>query len=400
MEFRRINGLPPYVFAHIDALKLAARRAGRDVIDLGFGNPDLPSPPVAVEKLAEAVHNPRNHRYSASRGIPKLRQAVASLYLRRFEVDLDPETEVVATIGAKEGLSHLMWVLLGPGDSALVPSPSYPIHIYAPLFTGAEVRQVRLEGVTDGEGTSAPEAFFANLMESWESAWPKPRVIVLSFPHNPTTACVDLAWMQRMVDFAREHEVTLVHDFAYADIAFDGFRPPSILQVPGAKDVSVELYSLTKSFSMAGWRMAFLVGNAEIVAALTKLKSYLDYGTFQPIQIAAIVAMNEAPDYPKWVNETYQARRDALCEGLERIGWHLTPPKGTMFVWAPIPEPYLEMGSLEFSSFLVSEAEVATSPGVGFGPGGDSYVRFALIENEQRIGQAVRNLRRTLTKLH
>jgi alanine-synthesizing transaminase len=400
MEFRRINGLPPYVFAHIDALKLAARRAGRDVIDLGFGNPDLPSPPVAVEKLAEAVHNPRNHRYSASRGIPKLRQAVASLYLRRFGVDLDPETEVVATIGAKEGLSHLMWVLLGPGDSALVPSPSYPIHIYAPLFTGAEVRQVRLEGVTDAEGTSAPEAFFANLMESWESAWPKPRVIVLSFPHNPTTACVDLAWMQRMVDFAREHEITLVHDFAYADIAFDGFRPPSILQVPGAKDVSVELYSLTKSFSMAGWRVAFLVGNPEIVAALTKLKSYLDYGTFQPIQIAAIVAMNESPDYPKWVNETYQARRDALCEGLERIGWHLTPPKGTMFVWAPIPEPYLEMGSLEFSSFLVSEAEVATSPGVGFGPGGDNYVRFALIENEQRIGQAVRNLRRTLTKLH
>jgi len=400
MEFRRINGLPPYVFAHIDALKLAARRAGRDVIDLGFGNPDLPSPPVAVEKLAEAVHNPRNHRYSASRGIPKLRQAVASLYLRRFGVDLDPDTEVVTTIGAKEGLSHLMWVLLGPGDSALVPSPSYPIHIYAPLFTGAEVRQVRLEGVTDGEGTSAPEAFFANLMESWESAWPKPRVIVLSFPHNPTTACVDLAWMQRMVDFAREHEVTLVHDFAYADIAFDGYRPPSIFECEGAREVAVELYSLTKSFSMAGWRMAFLVGNAEIVAALTKLKSYLDYGTFQPIQIAAIVAMNEAPDYPKWVNETYQARRDALCEGLERIGWHLTPPKGTMFVWAPIPEPYLEMGSLEFSSFLVSEAEVATSPGVGFGPGGDSYVRFALIENEQRIGQAVRNLRRTLTKLH
>jgi len=400
MEFRRINGLPPYVFAHIDALKLAARRAGRDVIDLGFGNPDLPSPPVAVEKLAEAVHNPRNHRYSASRGIPKLRQAVASLYLRRFGVDLDPDTEVVTTIGAKEGLSHLMWVLLGPGDSALVPSPSYPIHIYAPLFTGAEVRQVRLEGVSDAEGTPASEAFFAHLMESWESAWPKPRVIVLSFPHNPTTACVDLAWMQRMVDFAREHEITLVHDFAYADVAFDGYTPPSILQVPGAKDVAVELYSMTKSFSMAGWRVAFLVGNPEIVAALTKLKSYLDYGTFQPIQIAAIVAMNEAPEYPKWVNETYQARRDALCDGLNRIGWQLTPPKGTMFVWAPIPEPYLEMGSLEFSSYLVSEAEVATSPGVGFGPGGDSHVRFALIENEQRIGQAVRNLRRTLTKLH
>jgi|SRR5579875_1299738 len=404
MEFRRINGLPPYVFAHIDALKLAARRAGRDVIDLAFGNPDLPSPDVAVEKLAEAARNPRNHRYSASRGIPKLRQALASLYLRRFGVELDPDTEVVTTIGAKEGLSHLMWVLLGPGDSALVPSPSYPIHIYAPLFAGAEVRHVRLErgaaaGDPGADDVVAGEQFFANLMEAWESAWPKPRVVVLSFPHNPTTACVDLAWMQRIVDFAREHEIVLVHDFAYADIAFDGYQPPSILQVPGAKDVAVELYSLTKSFSMAGWRVAFLVGNAEVVAALTKLKSYLDYGTFQPIQIAAIVAMNEAPDYPKVVNETYQARRDALCDGLARIGWHVVPPKGTMFVWAPIPEPYRAMGSLHFASFLVESAEVATSPGVGFGPGGDGHVRFALIENEQRIGQAVRNLRRTLTEL-
>ncbi len=400
MEFRRINGLPPYVFAHIEALKLAARRAGRDVVDLGFGNPDLPSPDAAVEKLAEAVHNPKNHRYSASKGIPKLRQAISALYLRRFGVELDPDTEVVTTIGAKEGMSHLMWVLLGPGDSALVPSPSYPIHIYAPLFAGADVRQVRLELATNVDGPPASEAFFDNLIESWESAWPKPRVVVLSFPHNPTTACVDLAWMQRIVDFAREHDLILVHDFAYADISFDGYKPPSILEVPGAKDVAVELYSLTKSFSMAGWRVAFMVGNAEIVAALTKLKSYLDYGTFQPIQIAAIVAMNEVPDYPKWVNESYLARRDALCDGLNRIGWNLTPPKGTMFVWAPIPEPYREMGSLEFSSFLVSEAEVATSPGVGFGPGGDGHVRFALIENEQRIGQAIRNLRKTLTKLH
>jgi alanine-synthesizing transaminase len=400
MEFRRINGLPPYVFAHIDALKLAARRSGRDVIDLGFGNPDLPSPAVAVDKLVEAARNPRNHRYSASKGIPKLRHAVASLYLRRFGVDLDPDTEVVTTIGAKEGLSHLMWVLLGPGDSALVPSPSYPIHIYAPLFAGAEVRQVRLGADTDQEdGAAAGEAFFGNLMESWESAWPKPRVIVLSFPHNPTTTCVDLQWMTRLVEFAREHDVVLVHDFAYADISFDGYQPPSILQVPGAKDVAVELYSLTKSFSMAGWRVAFLVGNRDVVAALTKLKSYLDYGTFQPIQIAAIVAMNEAPEYPKEINATYRARRDALCDGLNRIGWSITPPKGTMFVWAPIPEPYREMGSLEFSSFLVSEAEVDTSPGVGFGPGGDGHVRFALIENEKRIGQAVRNLRRTLTKL-
>src|SRR5215469_10662466 len=337
MEFRRINGLPPYVFAQIDALKLAARRAGRDVIDLGFGNPDLPSPPVAVEKLAEAVHNPRNHRFSASRGIPKLRQAVSSLYLRRFGVELDPDTEVVTTIGAKEGLSHLMWVLLGPGDSALVPSPSYPIHIYAPLFAGADVQQVRLGPDQD---------FFANLIESWESTWPRPRVIVFSFPHNPTTEFVDLAWMERLVDFAREHEVVLVHDFAYSDTAFDGYQPPSILQVPGAKEVAVELYTLTKSFSMAGWRVAFAVGNPEMVAALTKLKSYLDYGTFQPIQIAAIVTLNEAPDYPKEVNEIYKARRDALCEGLSRIGWEVPKPKGTMFVWAAVPEAYRGMGSL------------------------------------------------------
>ncbi len=399
MEFRRINGLPPYVFAQIEALKLAARRTGKDVIDLGFGNPDLPSPQVAVEKRAEAVRNPRNHRYSASRGIAKLRQAAAALYLRRFGVELDPDTEVVTTIGAKEGLSHLMLVLLGPGDCALVPSPSYPIHIYAPLFAGAEVCQVRLELPAADDNTSASEAFFDNLMEAWESAWPKPRVIVLSFPHNPTTACVDLAWIQRLVDFAREHEIVLVHDFAYADIAFDGYEPPSILQVPGAKDVAVELYSLSKSFSMPGWRVAFMVGNSEVVGALTKLKGYLDYGCFQPIQIAAIVAMNEASDYPKEINETYRARRDALCDGLNRIGWHLTKPKGTMFVWAPVPEPYREMGSLEFSSYLVSDAEVATPRGVGLGPVGDSHVRFALIENEKRIGQAVRNLRRSLTKL-
>jgi alanine-synthesizing transaminase len=402
MEFRRINGLPPYAFATIDALKLEARRAGKDVIDLGFGNPDLPSPAVAVEKLAEAVHNPRNHRYSSSKGIPKLRQAITNLYLRKFGVELDPDREVVTTIGAKEGLSHLMWVLLGPGDTALVPTPSYPIHNYAPLFAGADVRHVPLEGPTvDGPG-GAPEpgdAFFDALVETWESTWPKPRVIVLSFPHNPTTACVDYDFMVRLVAFAKEHEVVLVHDFAYADLGFDGYDPPSILQVPGAKDVAVELYTLTKSFSMAGWRVGFMVGNAEIVGALTKLKSYLDYGTFQPIQIAAIVAMNEAPDYPKEIRECYQGRRNALCDGLNRIGWRLAAPKGTMFVWAPIPEPYKEMGSLEFSKLLVREAEVATSPGVGFGAGGDGHVRFALIENEQRTGQAVRNLRRALTKL-
>ncbi len=393
VDFRRINDLPPYVFAEIDQLKLRARRAGKDVIDMGFGNPDIPSPDIAVDKLIEAARNPRNHRYSASKGIPKLRQAVSSLYLRRFGVEIDPEREVVTTMGAKEGLSHLMWVLSGPGDSVLVPSPSYPIHIYAPVFAGADVRQVPLGPMAN------PEEFFGDLMEAWESTWPRPKVVVLSFPHNPTTTCVDIDWMTKLVHFAKEHDVVLVHDFAYADVAFDGYAPPSILQVPGAKDVSVELYSMTKSFSMAGWRVAFLVGNAEIVQALTRLKSYLDYGTFQPIQIASIVTMNEAPDYPKFVNETYQSRRDVLCDRLCKIGWQVSKPKGTMFVWAPIPEPYVEMGSLEFAKFLVSEAEVATSPGVGFGPGGNGFVRFALIENEQRIAQAARNLKKALTRL-
>jgi alanine-synthesizing transaminase len=404
MEFRRINGLPPYVLATVNALTLETRRAGRDVVDLGFGNPDLPSPDVAVEKLAEAAHNPKNHRYSSSRGIPKLRQAISNRYLQKFGVEIDPDTEVVTTIGAKEGLSHLMWVLVAPGDTALVPSPSYPIHIYAPLFAGADVRQVRLDGPSGDDSSSlgAPNpgaAFFDSLMETWESAWPKPRVIVLSFPHNPTTACVDFDFMERLVRFAQEHEVVLVHDFAYADISFDGYTPPSILSVPGAKDVAVELYTMTKSFSMAGWRLGFMLGNAAIVGALTKLKSYLDYGSFQPIQIAAIVAMNEAPQYPVVVNKIYERRRDALCDGLNRIGWAVTRPKGTMFVWAPIPEPYQEMGSLEFSKFLVQEAKVATAPGVGFGPGGDGFVRFALIENEQRIAQGMRTLKAALPKL-
>ena len=390
VEFRRITNLPPYVFTIIDGLKVAARRAGEDVIDLGFGNPDLPSPPTAVDKLCEAVRNPRNHRYSASRGIPKLREAVADLYQRRFGVELDPETEAITTIGAKEGFSHLMWVLLQPGDAALVPSPSYPIHIWGPLFAGADVREIPV-------GTG--EDFFENVQQSWRFSWPRPRVIVLSFPHNPTTTCVDLDFMQRMVDFALENEVLLVHDNAYAELGFDGFRPPSILQAEGAKQCAVELYSMTKAFSMAGWRMAYLVGNAEVVQALAKLKSYLDYGAFQPIQIAATVTLNEDPDHPERAQAIYQSRRDALCDGLRRIGWEVEPPRGTMFVWAPIPEPYRELGSVEFASMLVREAKVATSPGVGFGPGGDGHVRFALIENEQRIGQGVRNLRRALTKL-
>jgi alanine-synthesizing transaminase len=363
VEFRRIDALPPYAFAHINALKMQLRRAGEDVIDLGFGNPDLPSPDIAVEKLIEAVRNPRNHRYSLSNGIPKLREALAHLYSRKFDVTLDFETEVCSTIGAKEGFSHLMLTLVGPGDTALVPSPSYPIHA------------------------------------AWEQAWPRPRVLVASFPHNPTTMCVDLEFMARLVEFVRERDMLVVHDFAYADLGFDGHDPPSILQVPGAKEVAVELYTLTKSFSMAGWRMGFLVGNSEVVAALARLKSYLDYGTFQPVQIAATVAMNEAPEFPRAVNAIYRGRRDALIDGLDRVGWSIDRPHGTMFVWAPIPEPYSEMTSQEFATLLVQEAKVAVSPGSGFGPGGEGFVRFALVENEQRITQAVRGVRKALTKL-
>ena len=393
MEFRRIPGLPPYVFTIIDGIKLEARRAGRDVVDLGFGNPDLPSPAIAVEKLGEAARNPRNHRYSASRGIPKLRQAVADHYRRSFGVELDPETEVLSTIGAKEGFSHLMWVLLQPGDAAIVPSPSYPIHIWGPYFAGADARQVPIGDGTDGSG------YIDRVMEAWELGWPKPRVVVLSFPHNPTTTTVELADLQRLVDWARERDVVLVHDFAYADVSFDGWRPPSILQCVGAKEVAVELYSMTKSFSMAGWRVAFLVGCPAVVDALAKLKSYLDYGTFQPIQIAATVTLQEAWEYPAEIRAVYESRRNALADGLGRIGWDIHRPRGTMFAWARIPQAYRDMGSIEFATHLVRACDVAVSPGVGFGPGGDEYVRFALIENEQRIGQAVRGLRKGLTRL-
>ena len=395
MEFRRITGLPPYVFATINTLKAEARAAGRDVVDFGFGNPDLPSPDVAVEKLAEAVHNPKNHRYSASRGIPNLRLAIATRYKTLFDVDLDPDTEVVTTIGAKEGLTHLMWVLLGPGDTAIVPSPSYPIHLAGPGFAGAEVITVPMRDPASEE-TDPGDAFFAGLLEAWDRARVKPRVIICSFPHNPTSACVDYAFMERLVNFALEHDVIVCHDFAYADLGFDGYKPPSILEVPRAKECCVELYTLTKSFSMAGWRVGFLVGNAEVVAALTKLKSYLDYGTFQPVQIAAIVAMNEASDYPEHLLSIYQSRRDTLIEGLNRIGWEVAAPRGSMFVWAPIPEAYREMGSLGFARHLIEEADVATSPGVGFGEGGDGHVRFALIENELRTHQAVRSLKKVI----
>jgi alanine-synthesizing transaminase len=343
-----------------------------------------------VAKLREAVLNPRNHRYSSSRGIPNLRRAVCDLYKRRFGVDLDPETQALTTIGAKEGLAHLMWVLVQPGDAAVVPSPSYPIHLFAPIFAGAVVEQVAM---------GADKDQFGAVLEAVERSQPRARVLVLSFPHNPTTATVGADFMQRVVDFARERELVVVHDFAYADIAFDGHVPPSILQAEGASEVAVELYTLTKSFSMAGWRVGFVLGNAEVVQALARLKSYLDYGTFQPIQIASIVAMNEAPEFPQEVCEVYRLRRDALCDGLERIGWPIARPRGTMFAWAPIPEPYRSLGSLEFAVKLAREARVAVSPGIGFGPGGDGHVRFALVENEQRIGQAVAGLRRALPEL-
>ncbi len=387
MDFRRIDNLPPYVFAKVTSKVLEARRSGIDVIDLGFGNPDIPSPPIVVDKLIEAAQSAKNHRYSASRGIPNLRKAVADRYLRRHGVVLDPETEVINTIGAKEGLSHLMWALVQPGDVALVPEPSYPIHIYAAVLSGAEVQRVHLSTGID---------FFERLTEAYHNSWPRPRVIVTSFPHNPTTATVDIDFFERLVAFAKENDTMLVHDFAYADIAYGGYEPPSMLQVPGAKDVGVELYTLSKSHSMAGWRVGFVVGNPEMIAALGQLKSYLDYGTFQPIQIASIIALNECDDYVPEVVDIYERRLDILVDGLNRFGWEIEKPKSTMFVWARIPEPYRHMDSLTFALHLLDEAKVAVSPGIGFGPSGDGHVRFALVENDQRTAQAVRGIRNAL----
>ena len=378
----RVEALPPYVFAVVNDLKDELRREGRDIIDLGFGNPDIASPPVAVEKLREAVLSPSNHRYSASRGIPQLRRAITERYEQAFGVELDPDQEVVATIGAKEGLAHLLWAVVDAGDPVLVPTPTYPIHQVAPRLAGARVTTFP---ATSGVGGVA---------EALEHAVPK--VVIVSFPHNPTTTVTTAEDMQRLVDLARLHGFLIVHDFAYADIAFDGHRAPSILAADGAMDCAVELYSLTKSFSMAGWRLGFAVGNAEVVKALTRLKSYLDYGTFQPIQIAAIVALREASEYPDEVCEIYRHRRDVLCAGLSRAGWPVAPPLGTMFVWAPIPPPLAGRGSVEVALELAREAGVAVSPGAGFGEGGDGHVRFALVENEQRIRQATRGIRRLL----
>jgi alanine-synthesizing transaminase len=384
MQFRRVDALPPYAFAEVERLKLELRRAGHDVIDFGFGNPDVAPPEVAVEKLREAALLPRNHRYSSSRGLPNLRTAVCQLYRDRFGVELDPETEATMSLGAKEGLVHLLWVLLGPGDVALVPSPSYPIHLFAPGFAGAAVQRVPV-----GPGVD----FVAGVKEGWALAQPRPRVLLCSFPHNPTTAVADRAQLQELVDFAREQELVLVHDFAYADLGFDGYRPPSILECEGAREVAVELYSMTKGFSLAGWRIAFVLGRADVVGALARLKSYLDYGTFQPLQIGATVALREARERPAEVARIYQGRRDALCSGLQRVGWDVAPQPATMFVWARIPTPE---NAHDFAVRLLREAHVAVSPGSGFGVDGEGYVRFALVENEQRIAQAVRGLRSAL----
>jgi alanine-synthesizing transaminase len=380
-QFRRVDALPPYAFAEVERLKLELRRAGEDVIDLGFGNPDVAPPEVAVDKLRESALLPRNHRYSSSRGLPNLRAAICELYRDRYGVDLDPETEALLAQGAKEGLVHLLWVLLAPGDVALVPSPSYPIHLFAPVFAGASVQRVPAID------------YVAGVQDAWEASQPRPRVLLCSFPHNPTTTCATLEEMQRLVDFARERELVLVHDFAYADLAFDGYEPPSIFQAEGAREVAVELYSLTKGFSLAGWRVAFVLGRADVVGALARLKSYLDYGSFQPLQIGATVALREAREQPAIAVAVYEGRRNALCDGLTRIGWETPRPRATMFVWSRIPT---EEPSQDFALRLLREAHVAVSPGSGFGADGEGHVRFALVENEQRIAQAVRGIRRTI----
>jgi len=374
VEFQRIKRLPPYVFSIIDGLKMAARHRGEDIVDFGMGNPDLPTPPHVVAKLVEAASKPQNHRYSVSRGIYRLRVAISDWYKRRYQVDIDPDAEAIVTIGAKEGISHLAWAIVDPGDVVLCPSPTYPIHQYAVVLAGGDLRCIPL---TTSE----------------------PKLLIISFPHNPTTEVVELDFFERIVRFAREHELIVVHDLAYADLTFDGYQAPSFLQVPGAKELGVEFFSLSKSYNMPGWRVGFAVGNRDIIHALARIKSYLDYGIFQPIQIAAIHALTGPQDCVESIRLMYQKRRDSLVDGLDRAGWKIKKPKGTMFVWAEIPERAKPMGSVEFSKFLLQEAKVAVSPGIGFGQFGDEFVRFALIENEHRTKQAVRNIRRALGKL-
>ena len=381
-EFPRIQRLPPYVFAVVTDLKSKMRGAGEDIIDLGMGNPNIPTPKHIVDKVMEASRLPKNHRYSASKGIPKLRLAICNWYKRKFGVELDPDTEAVATIGAKEGLSHLILATMGPGDIALVPSPTYPIHTYSVIIAGADVRSIPL--------VNGHDDFLERAERAMKTLWPRPKMMIISYPHNPTTTVVDLDFFKRVIDFAKENEILVVHDLAYADLVFDGYKAPSILQVSGAKDVAVELYSMSKGYSMAGWRVGFVVGNRRMVGALTRIKSYLDYGMFQAIQIAATVALNGPYKVVEETVEIYRRRRDCLVDGFARAGWEFEKPKGTMFVWAPIPEQYRDMGSVEFSKHLLTRAKVAVSPGIGFGEHGEGYVRFALCENEHRIRQAIR----------
>lgn len=388
-EFKRIKRLPPYVFAIVNQLKMEARRSGEDIIDLGMGNPDLPTPKHIVDKLTEAVQNPKNHRYSASKGITQLRLAICEWYKRRYDVDLDHDTEAVITIGSKEGLSHLAYAMVEPGDLILTPAPAYPIHPYSFILAGGDVRSIPIQKDTD---------FFQGVEDVFKSAWPKPKILLINFPHNPTTTCTDLEFFKKVVAFARENNVIVLHDFAYADLTFDGYKPPSFLQVPGAKDVGVEFFSLTKSYSMAGWRVGFCVGNRELIGALTTIKSYLDYGMFQPIQIASIIALRGPQDCVAEIVKTYEERRNVLIQGLKGAGWIIEPPKATMFVWTEIPEPFRKMGSLEFSKFLIKEAKVAVSPGIGFGEHGEGFIRFALVENEHRIKQAIKGIRKALKK--
>jgi len=384
-KFPLIEKLPPYVFAVTNQLKMEARHRGEDIIDLGMGNPDLPTPEPIVEKMVEATRNPRNHRYSTSRGLPKLRLEISRWYARRYNVDIDPETEAIATIGAKEGFSHLVLALVEPGDKVIVPDPSYPIHSFAATIAGCQL--IKLP-INDG-----PEATLDALRRLEYPRSEQPKLLVLSFPHNPTTATVELPFFEEVVAIARERGYLVIHDLAYADLGFDGHKPPSILQVKGAKDVAVEMFSMSKSYSMAGWRMGFCVGNQQAVYALTRLKSYLDYGMFQPIQIAGIIALRDCDEYVPQIAEVYRKRRDVLIKGLNSVGWNVPSPKGTMFVWAKIPQHFAKLGSLEFAKQLITRAGVAVSPGNGFGESGEGYVRFALVENEQRIAQAVRGIK-------
>ncbi|MBW1949164.1 MAG: alanine transaminase [Deltaproteobacteria bacterium] len=386
-EFRRMSRLPPYVFATVNQIKMEARRRGEDIIDLGMGNPDIPTPKHIVEKLVEAARKGHNHRYSASMGITKLRHAISDWYKRRYDVEIDPDEEAIVTIGAKEGLSHLVLATISPGDVVFAPNPTYPIHPYSVIIAGGDLRSIPI-----GPGRD----FFEDLLTATKQTWPTPKMLIISYPHNPTTEVVDLAFFEKIVAFCREHDIIVIHDFAYADLTFDGYKPPSFMQVPGAKEIGVELFSLSKSYSMPGWRVGFCVGNRDLVAALRRIKSYLDYGVFQPIQIASIIALNGPYDCVEEIVGIYRERRDVLVDGLNRIGWHTEKPKGTMFVWSRIPESYREMGSVEFSKMLIKEAKVAVSPGAGFGEYGDEYVRFALVENPHRTRQAIRGIKQVL----